>query len=947
MKARLKSTIPITHFSLHIYLVLALAWLAFGVTPSRATTYTLGTTTLLEGPAAGTDSVVLAVSPPTDPWTATTNASWLHLSTPNQSGVGSTNVIFAFDGNTGPTRSGTLTISGQILTITQAGSNYISTRVLTQLGPVSMFVYGVAVDGTGNVYFTDTRSNAIRKWLVAGNAITTLVASNLNGPQGVAVDAAGNVYIADTTNNAIKMWSPASSNLTTLVSGLNHPHGVAVNGVGNVYIADSGNNAIKLWTAGTSNLTTLVSTNLNQPYGVAVDTAGNVYIADYNNNAIKEWTVANSNLTTLVPGVSLPGGVAVDGAGNVYISAGGARGFQEWSPANKSLTNLGTYSGTTFISGIAVDHSGNVYFTDLANMAIAEVPYAFVDPTPKLESLAGGSDALPAVLPATQNLAAPSAIVRDQGWLTVTSTTNGVINFSVSASTNNRYATLTVLGQPIPVMQGGVAYTLGTTSPLEGPSAGADTILLNVLPVTNTWTAIANDSWLHVTNQTGTGDGYVIFGFDANPGPTRTGSLTVSGQTVTVTQAGTTYVLARPLTTLIFSGVSSAFGIAVDGSGNLYIADNGSKAIEKWTRSNNAVTTLISGLNSPVGVAVDGSENVYIEDTGTNAVYRWSEVDTNLTAVIAPGVLHLSGGPVVDPSGNVYVGDSASGFNYKWSPFSSNLTKVIYMADYQPTGIGADNVGNVYAVDQIQNETFKVTPVNEMILPCNAYPRDVAVDGSGNVYTGSLVSNVIYRCSLATGTFSPFVSQGVFGYSGLAADPIGNLYIAAGGVAEIPYTFVDPSSKFESAAAGTDSLPAVLPATANLAGSFAPTNDQPWLTITGVANGVVNFSFTSNLTGSNRTANITLLGQTIPITQSYILPPLLTGGKILGNGAFQFGFSNSQTASFTVLSTTNLSLPVTNWTVLGALSNIAPGVFQFTGQPMTNGSQRFYTVRSP
>ena len=73
----------------------------------------LGATARLEGPLAGMDNVVLAVTPQSRAWTATTNAFWLHLSTANQSGTGSTNVIFAFDANPGQTRTGTLTIAGQ------------------------------------------------------------------------------------------------------------------------------------------------------------------------------------------------------------------------------------------------------------------------------------------------------------------------------------------------------------------------------------------------------------------------------------------------------------------------------------------------------------------------------------------------------------------------------------------------------------------------------------------------------------------------------------------------------------------------------------------------------------------------------------------------------------------------------------------------------------------
>ena len=76
----------------------------------------MGTTNLVEGCSAGSDTVVLAVN---GTWTATANAPWLHLSTVNQSGTGSTNVVFDFDANPGATRVGTLTIAGQTLTVTQ------------------------------------------------------------------------------------------------------------------------------------------------------------------------------------------------------------------------------------------------------------------------------------------------------------------------------------------------------------------------------------------------------------------------------------------------------------------------------------------------------------------------------------------------------------------------------------------------------------------------------------------------------------------------------------------------------------------------------------------------------------------------------------------------------------------------------------------------------------
>jgi hypothetical protein len=184
---------------------------------------------------------------------------------------------------------------------------------------------------------------------------------------------------------------------------------------------------------------------------------------------------------------------------------------------------------------------------------------------------------------------------------------------------------------------------------------------------------------------------------------------------------------------------------------------------------------------------------------------------------------------------------------------------------------------------------------------------------------------------------------------GVAVDGAGSVYIADAFnnyVKELPRVFVDPTPRSETSAAGSDVLPSVLPDFANLLPPFAPTTDQPWLTITGIADGVISFSFSA--TTSNRTANISLLGQTIPISQTVVVtPPILSGATLLGDGSFQFSFTNNQGATFRVYSTTNLSLPLADWTMIGSPTNVAPGVLQFTTAPTTNDPHRFYRVGSP
>jgi len=76
-------------------------------------------------------------------------------------------------------------------------------------------------------------------------------------------------------------------------------------------------------------------------------------------------------------------------------------------------------------------------------------------------------------------------------------------------------------------------------------------------------------------------------------------------------------------------------------------------------------------------------------------------------------------------------------------------------------------------------------------------------------------------------------------------------------------------------------------------------------------------------------------------------PPFLSSVRVLGNGAFQFTFTNASAVTFTVLASTNVSLPSANWTVLGSPVPIGGGIYQFTDSDSTNHRARFYRLLLP
>lgn len=135
--------------------------------------------------------------------------------------------------------------------------------------------------------------------------------------------------------------------------------------------------------------------------------------------------------------------------------------------------------------------------------------------------------------------------VSNAAFITVTAgasgTGSGTVTYSVAANAGAaRTGTLTIAGQTVTITQdaaGSCAYTLSATSATV--SGGGGTTNVNVTTDgTCPWTAVSNASFISVTTgSSGTGNGTVTFAVTSNPGAsTRTGTLTIAGQTFTVTQ---------------------------------------------------------------------------------------------------------------------------------------------------------------------------------------------------------------------------------------------------------------------------------------------------------------------------------------------------------------------------------------------------------------------------
>jgi trimeric autotransporter adhesin len=214
-------------------------------------------------------------------------------------------------------------------------------------------------------------------------------------------------------------------------------------------------------------------------------------------------------------------------------------------------------------------------------------------------------------------------------------------------------------------------------------------------------------------------------------------------------------------------------GVAVDASGNIYIADSGNHRIRLVTKSTGIITTVVgtgsygysgdgglatsAALFYPYGVAVDASGNIYI----TDYIYHRIRLVTKSTGIITA------------MAGNETVGYSGDGGQATSATFIS------------PNGVAVDASGNIYIADTYNHRIRLVTTSTGIIttvagngtrgyigdggLATSATfisPYGVAVDASGNIYISDSGNHRIRLVTKSTGIITTMAGKGSFGDSG-------------------------------------------------------------------------------------------------------------------------------------------------------------------------------------
>jgi sugar lactone lactonase YvrE len=215
------------------------------------------------------------------------------------------------------------------------------------------------------------------------------------------------------------------------------------------------------------------------------------------------------------------------------------------------------------------------------------------------------------------------------------------------------------------------------------------------------------------------------------------------------------------------------YGVALDSSGNIYVADNTGNCIRKVTVSTGIITTVagtgsagyngdggqatLATLNQVQGVFVDASGNIYIPDYASQRIRKVTVSTGIITTVAGTGSQGYSGdggqatsaminypqGVFVDTSGNIYIPDN---LNFR-------IRKVTISTGYISTVAGTGTQG--YSGDGGQATSATLN-----------YPYSVVLDASGNIYIADKANYRIRVVTVSTGIITTLAGTGSSGYSG-------------------------------------------------------------------------------------------------------------------------------------------------------------------------------------
>ena len=658
-------------------------------------------------------------------------------------------------------------------------------------------------------------------------------------------------------------------------------------------------------------------------------------------------------------GITAPAGCAWTGVSNntswltvTSGASGSGNGTVAFSAAANPTT--GQRSGTLTIGGR----------TFTVNQAAAACTYSI---SPTSQSLAAGGGTGSATVTAGAGCAW-TGVSNNTSWLTVTSGASGsgggTVAFSATANPNGtqRGGTLTIAGQTFSVTQAAVPCTYGLSSTSQSVVAGGGTGSTNVTAPTGcSWTGVSNSTpWLTVTaGASGSGTGSVSFSAAANASSSqRSGTLTIGGQTFTVTQAGApcTYSIS-PTSQAVVSGstsgstnVTAPAGCAwtgvsnstswltvtsgASGSGNGAV---GFSASANGSATQRSGTLTIAGRTFTVTQAGVGC-TFAISSNSLSAPAAGSTGSTNVTALAGcPWSASSNNSWITVTSGATGSGDGTVGFSVAVNPNASARTGTLTIAS------------QTFTVSQAASAcTYSLTPTSQSVTAGGGggattltAPAGCSWTAVSNAATWLSVSGSASGSGNATVNFVATANPNPQARSGTLT--IGGQTFTVNQSAASCTITLAPTSRSVVAGGGAGSTAVTAPTGCSWT---AVSNNTSWLTVTGGTSGngsgTVTFNATSNTATQSRAGTVTIAGQTLTVNQD------AAGCSFTTSPTTQSVVAAGGTASATVTTTSGCSWTAVSgvpWiTTTAGAAKSGSGSVSYSVTPSPSTSQRVGTL---
>jgi sugar lactone lactonase YvrE len=603
---------------------------------------------------------------------------------------------------------------------------------------------GIATDRAGNVWMVDREGNRVEKFDEEGHYLSQFGSKGSgNGqllePSNIVRTAAGNLWVTDTGNHRVEEFNAAGQYVQQF--GTNGsgggtqflaPFGIAATSDGMLWVGDSSTGRVAEFRETVAQASERFLRNatgehegspeFSSPAGLAVDSHNNLWVVDNGHNRLQAFNSKGAFLTRFGtegtgPGqLKSPYNVAISSSGNLLVTDAGNNRVEEFQPSGAFVRQFGTQgvgsAQFTEPRTLAFGAGNTIFVDDAGNHRIAHWQNAELDPQ------SGAASVQIKVDGKVVKSDAPGCTTKDceinHEWtLESPKYSSGQHTVEVTATD-------------------GVGLSTTKTLPIE-------------LAPDNTSPNVALSGTM--TEQATLGASRPLYKLKMS---TSDGALTGGGFPAFASSFG-----ASGAGNGQFSFPSD---IAVDSSGNTWVADTFNNRIEKFNEKGEYVTKFGSSgasngqLAWPMALALDSSGNTWVADTFNNRIEKFNEKGEYVTkfgsAGAGNGQLSIPMGIAVDSKGNVWVADTGNGRIEEFSESGQFLKTVGTKGSGtgqlgEPAGIDIGPDGALWVADLQNSRVAEFSEAGQFIRQFGSYgtgngqfklPMGVAVDAKGNVW---------------------------------------------------------------------------------------------------------------------------------------------------------------------------------------------------------------------